>query len=185
MTKSVIRQHDIWTKGSAADDYFSRNASRLDAKFKKDNRSLNMFCSFIRNGDRVLEIGCANGATLAAIQSATSCDGYGIDPSSEAIKDGCVKHPSLKLSVGSAEKLEFEDHYFHAIIFGFCLYLVDRSVLMKVVSESDRMLRDGGYLMITDFDPILPHRRPYKHFQDAFTYKMSIPTFGHQIQIIL
>ena len=140
-----------------------------------ESREIKLFSSFITKGSRVLEIGCANGIKLESLRQNTKCVGYGIDPSKHAIRDGVQRYPLLNLKVGSANQLEFEDKFFDVVIFGFCLYLLDRDFVMRAVSESDRVLANNGYLMITDFDPVIPFRRPYKHIEGAFTYEMQYP----------
>ena len=51
------------------------------------------------------------------------------------------KFPDVKLKIGTAEKLKFEDDKFDLIIFGFCLYLCDREDLIKIVDETNRVLK--------------------------------------------
>jgi adenylyltransferase/sulfurtransferase len=40
------------------------------------------------------------------------------------------------------------------VLFGFCLYLVDRKLISRVVAEADRVLKDTGFLGIVDFDVV-------------------------------
>ena len=44
---------------------------------------------------------------------------------------------------------------------------------MKTVSEADRVLKDGGYLAVIDFDTPVPYKRDNVHNPDAWTYKMQ------------
>lgn len=46
---------------------------------------------------------------------------------------------------------------------------------MRSVAEADRVLARGGKLMIVDFDPALPHRRPFAHQHGLWSYKMCYP----------
>lgn len=143
MTASELPQHRAWSEGRAADDWFNRNRSVLTAELLP-SRSVRLFASHIQPNQRVLEIGSSNGHQLEKLRRLTQCESFGIDPSPAAIADGKSKYPDLKLAVGTANKLEFPDESFDAVIFGFCLYLVDRSLLMRVVAEADRVLRGGG-----------------------------------------
>lgn len=174
MTASELPQHRAWSEGCAADEWFNRNRSMLTADISP-SRSVRLFASYIQAGQKVLEIGSSNGHQLEKLRRLTQCEGFGIDPSLAAIADGKPKYPNLKLAVGTADKLEFPDESFDAVIFGFCLYLVDRTLLMRVVAEADRVLRGNGMLMITDFDPVMPHRRPFKHQEGLWSYKMQYP----------
>ena len=51
------------------------------------------------------------------------------------------------------------------------MYLIDRSLLMKAVSEADRVLKDNGFLVITDFDPIYPFKNKYLDMDQIHSYK--------------
>jgi hypothetical protein len=62
------------------------------------------------------------------------------------------------------------------VIYGFCLYLVDREDLFKVVAECDRVLRGGGHVVIHDF--IGNHTNPsysrdYEYAPELRSYKMD------------
>lgn len=138
-----------------ADAYFSRNTSALAA-----NAGLvSFYAEYVRANMRVLEIGCASGANVAAICREKQCQGFGVDPSPLAVGSGKQAYPNISLAVGTADKLNFADAAFDMVLFGFCLYLVDRALLMKVAAESDRVLKDGGFLGLWDFDPIVPTKR--------------------------
>jgi SAM-dependent methyltransferase len=122
---------------------------------------------------RVLEVGCASGGNLAALRDRTSVDCFGVDPSSDAVRAGMQTYPTLDLHVGSADSLPFTGGSMDVVWFGFCLYLIDRSLLHRVISEADRVVRDGGLVVIHDFDPIAPCVRPYKHVEGINSYKMD------------
>ena len=62
---------------------------------------------------------------------------------------------------------------FDVVYFGFCLYLVDRFDLFQVVAEADRVLKTGGFLFITDFDPRIAMKRKYHHKEGVYSYKMK------------
>lgn len=155
---------------SEGDMYYQRNKTVL----KKDEEidELNkVYIKYINPKMKVLEIGCSIGRSLDYYRKQTGCFSYGIDPSVDAIKNGKELYPEINLSLGTADNLNFPDNYFEIVIFGFCLYLVDRKLLTKVVYEADRVLKDGGYLGITDFDSNIPKKRPYKHHKDISSYK--------------
>ncbi|HJU60866.1 MAG TPA: class I SAM-dependent methyltransferase [Candidatus Binatia bacterium] len=152
-----------------ADAYFSRNTSALAA-----NAGLvSFYAEYVRANMRVLEIGCASGANVAAICREKQCQGFGVDPSPLAVGSGKQAYPNISLAVGTADKLNFADAAFDMVLFGFCLYLVDRALLMKVAAESDRVLKDGGFLGLWDFDPIVPTKRHYHHRPGLWSYKMD------------
>jgi len=121
----------------------------------------------------VLEIGCSNGWRLSIIQEHFHSDCYGLDPSSQAIKEGAVKNPLLNLAQGTADLIPFSNIKFDLIIFGFCLYLCDRKDLFKIVYEADRFLTEHGHLIIYDFEPSFPYKNHYQYKEGLFSYKMN------------
>lgn len=122
---------------------------------------------------RVLEVGCASGDNLAALCGRASVDCFGVDPSSDAVSAGKQVYPNFDLHMGSADSLPFINGSMDLVWFGFCLYLVDRALLHRVISEADRVVKDGGLVVIHDFDPIAPCVRPYKHVEGVNSYKMD------------
>jgi SAM-dependent methyltransferase len=125
---------------------------------------------------RVLEIGCSNGWRLDVLCKAIGCSGAGIDPSEQATGEGRQLYPDLELVRGAADALPFESGRFDLVVYGFCLYLCDRGDLFRIVAEGDRVLADGGHLVIYDFLAEVPHRRSYHHDQRLVSYKMNNPT---------
>lgn len=169
----MSRQKDVF-EASEGDGWFRRNQQTIE------NNGLIRGDVVARIGRRiscvearVLEVGCANGANLAALGLCVPIRGFGIDPSSEAIQNGKRRFPSLDLRTGTADALPFERGSVDVLWFGFCLYLVDRNLLQTAVAEADRVLSDGGLLVIHDFDPGSPRRRRYAHHEGLWSYKMD------------
>jgi ubiquinone/menaquinone biosynthesis C-methylase UbiE len=121
---------------------------------------------------RVLEVGCGTGWRLKRLAHRYRCTVAGIDPSPMALEDTW----SMDTTTGTADSLPFPDGAFDMVIFGFCLYLVDREDLFKVVAESDRVLHDGGYIIIHDFKaPMKTFARAYEHCSGVLSYHMDHP----------
>lgn len=120
---------------------------------------------------KVLEIGCADGWRLARIRDTFKCEVWGIDPSHQAVEEARTK--GVLTSWGSANNLPYVPGAFDVVIFGFCLYLVDRKELFQVVREADRVLADKGHLVIHDFNTDYPHKNPYKHKDGLWSYKQD------------
>ena len=107
------------------------------------------------------------------------CNGWGIDPSAQAIKYASSKFGNnsidasyeLNFSVGTADNLTFTDNFFDFIYFGFCLYVVDRSLLSRTFAGANRVLRKGGFLAIHDFDVLGQLERTNKHHKDVKSFK--------------
>lgn len=113
---------------------------------------------------RALEVGCADGWRLRELSSLYKCEVAGIDPGKSDI---------AWIEQGTADHLPYKDGAFDFVIYGFCLYLCDREDLFKIVTEGDRVLADGGHLMIHDFHPEYSHKRVYHHCNNVYSYKMD------------
>lgn len=169
-----MNQKDVFVSAGEADAYFRRNKGKYTGAVSPEwTRELELYSRYLTRDSRVLEIGCANGLKLAALREATGCAGAGIDPSPDAIADGRQRFPDLDLRVGTADDIPFDDGAFDFVLFGFCLYLVDRALLPRTCAAADRVLVDGGFLGITDFFPAAPVVREYAHRPGVFSYKMD------------
>lgn len=174
-----MSQKDIFL-GGEGDSWYSRNASSLrgidpasppqDVVYMLDTLS-----PFRDEINTVLEIGCSNGIKLELVCEQLDAKGFGLDPSPVAVREGNVRQKSvdLNLIVGTSDDLPFETGSIDLVNFAFCLYLVDRDALLKSLAEADRVLRPGGFLAITDFDPGFRHRRPYNHKSEVFSFKQD------------
>lgn len=176
-------QSRVFLEGEG-NQWFERNKLRLDevnqgGETGTVKRVLQPFKADIH---RIIEIGCSSGAKLADLCSFFQAEGMGIDPSSSAIAHGQQRHASrtehkLSFEVGTASQLPGPDAQFDLVLFGFCLYLVDRHDVLKAVAEADRVLKPGGFLAILDFDPVHRHQRPYHHKAGIQAYKTSYADF--------
>lgn len=173
-------QDDVF-KNDEANHWYNRNKNHLDGQDGSgtpayDVQLLSTWLAPLRsNIHRVLEIGCCNGKKLEALCRELEASGEGIEPSSQAVIDGNerMQGSPARLTCGTAETLPFESNSFDLVYFGFCLYLLDRSTLLQALSEADRVLRKGGFLAMTDFDPGVMHKRPYSHRSGVFSYKQD------------
>jgi SAM-dependent methyltransferase len=124
---------------------------------------------------RVLEIGCGTGWRLFRLKNKYKCDVAGIEPSFKAVQFA-KKAYNLDICHGTAvtELYRFLRHdKCDLIIFGFCLYLVDREDLFTIVAYTDNILEDGGHIIIHDFLPPSPYCRPYHHKDGVMSYKQD------------
>lgn len=170
-------------KTGEGDNWYERNKEKLareqthhDLEIIK--RILAGHKDSIRN---ILEIGCGNGIKVEELCNFFGAEGAGLDPSQAAVRDGNKRlsenGKNVHLTVGTASTLPFDNQSFDLVYFGFCLYLADRSQMFKLVSEADRVLRNGKFLTIFDFDPGLRMKRPYHHRPELYAFKNSYADF--------
>ena len=151
------------------DNWFERNKN---ISKKEDDEIVKIMDYLELKYNSLLEIGCSTGYRLNLLKSDNK-DLYGIDPSAKAIEYGLKNYKNLKLSQGTADSLNFESDKFEVIIFGFCLYLVDRDDLFKIAFEADRVIKNNGHIIILDFEPPYEYKNEYHHKKGVFTYKMD------------
>ncbi len=170
---------------SEGDSWFQRNLLALEAK--NSPLDIDFLLSYLaplkrkntKEKFRFLEIGCGSGYKTKYLAEHLMCSGWGIDPSTQAIKYATSTFENnnsdasyeLHFSVGTADDLTFTDNFFDIVYFGFCLYVVDRSLLSKAFAEANRVLRKRGFLAILDFDVREPFERISKHHKDIKTFK--------------
>jgi len=164
------KQTDTFLK-SEGDAWFSRNATVL--KEDRDDIVLRVLSHLKAKPKRVLEIGAANGYRLAAIERLHGSACAGVEPSAKAVEEGKAAYPSIDLKVGAADSLPFEDNAFDMVIIGFCMYLVDPELHFRAVAEADRVLAEGGLLVIFDFQTPAPYYNDYAHLPGLRAHKMD------------
>ena len=77
----------------------------------------------------------------------------------------------VNLVEGVSHSLPFEEEEFDMVIAGFCLYMVGPNTIIATLSEMNRVLKQEGILVISDFDTPYPYIRHNKHNAEIFTYK--------------
>ncbi len=174
MNTTVAFQRDAFLR-EEGDRYFERNREMHERGNEIREAVIARIAQHLPAAvsSRVLEIGCADGTNLALLRRLRPIMAYGVDPSREAIGDGRLRHPDADLRTGTADRLSFDDASLDVVWFGFCLYVVDRGLLHRVVAEADRVLADGGLLAIYDFDPDVPAVHVYHHYAGMRSFKMD------------
>ncbi len=156
------------------DRWWERNRSKLKTG---EDLVLNVI---ERNSDHlkletVLDVGCATGWRIAKIQDQYGSICYGVDASENAINEGKIQFPNLKLTRALASKLPFGSLTFDLVIINFLFCWISRQALLNSVAELDRVLKHDGHLVIGDFLPYEPTEAKYHHLPDqgVKTYKQD------------
>lgn len=113
----------------------------------------------ISSGSRVLEVGCGTGNYIAAIQAATDCSCWAIDPSEEMLAAARSGSGSVAFRLGRAERLEFEPGSFDLVFSVDVIHHVDDHP--GYFREVYRVLKLGGLVCtVTDSEWMIRHREP-------------------------
>lgn len=129
-------------------------------RFKLLDKGINLISSSNLNKSRILEIGCGYGDGSAYLAKEYNCKIEGIDKSDKAIAKAKEKHENLisegnlNFSVGNAEDLPYKEETFD-ILFSESAFspIVNKE---DAVSEYNRVLKKGGFLLINDFATKIP-----------------------------
>ena len=160
------------------DAWFSRNYEQLES-IEARTFEIDFICDslapFRNKVQNILEIGCASGKKVAQLAEYFEASGFGLDPSQMAINRATEltmhNNSNLNFEVGLATNLPYPDGMFDLVFFGFCLYLVPPSETYKALMEANRVLKQGGFVAILDFDYGSLKVNPYKHADGLFTYE--------------
>lgn len=155
-------QRSVWING-AGDDWLKRNRDSLGGRDLTEGA-----ISHLREPpQQVLEVGCSNGWRLKKLRAKYGCTVAGIDPSPLARQE--AQTDGIDVYSGTAERLNaFSDNSFDMVIYGFCFCFISPEDWLAIVSESNRVLRDRGSIVIYDFvGTRFLKRRMMKIFNDS------------------
>jgi ubiquinone/menaquinone biosynthesis C-methylase UbiE len=111
--------------------------------------------AYIRNDDRILDLGCGTGEMLFKLVQEYSCikELAGIDLSEDMLKLARAKLDSFEavsLSKGTIEKLEYPDNHFDLVISSGVLHYVKN--VKGMASEVFRILKPDGLFLLIDMN---------------------------------
>lgn len=164
-------------KESEGDNFYCRRLEKgvSDKERFKNDLVLNLIEKNKLSPKKVAEVGACNGYRLALISRKYEAECVAFEPSRQAIKDGAEKFPEVKFHQNVASDLESSDGYFDLVIVYFVLCWIDRKTLFRSLAEIDRILCNGGYLILGDFLVTQPQRRRYHYLEKekVWTYKQD------------
>ena len=123
-----------------------------------------------------LEIGSSAGLMLERMHQEFGGECHGVEPSQKAVQRGQSLRPALTFVHGTADDLPYPDRRFDLVILGFCLYMCDPADYFRIAWQADRVLRDGGLLVIKDFSSPIPYKQKYSHAAGVYSHKMDWST---------
>jgi SAM-dependent methyltransferase len=158
-----------------ADAWFNRNPAVVEP-VAANHRVLKALNSIeLPSEGCLLDIGGATGSVSAGfLRDHPKWKVRVVEPSAKAIAAGKQAFPKLDFAQGSISQREgmpWIDSDVVIVSGVFCV--VDRNVLTQAIANVDAALKNGGLLVISDFDSPSLRANPYKHYPGLFTYKQD------------
>lgn len=158
-----------------ADAWFNRNPSVVQLAPSNHRVLEALNCVKLPSEGCLLDIGGATGSVSAGfLRDHPDWIVRVVEPSAEAITAGKQAFPELEFAQGSISQREgmpWNDSDIVVVSGVFCV--VDRNLLTQAVANVDAALKNGGLLVISDFDSPSLRANPYKHYEGLFTYKQD------------
>jgi len=137
------------------------------------------FKPYLKNGQRVLDLGCGNGRLYFSFLKDLNLEYHGIDVSERLIgvanRESRIANresPQTDFQVGEMIDLPYEDNYFDIIFYIATFHhLPSKQLRLKALSEIKRVLKPGGYLLMTNW--YWWQKFPWKYFFNKLFWKIS------------
>ena len=113
----------------------------------------------INQDSRVLDVGCGTGNYIVALEAATGCLGWGLEPSAQMMANARERSARIQFSRGSAERLEYPAEFFDLVFSVDVIHhVVDRAAYFR---EAQRVLKPGGKICtVTESTELIRARQP-------------------------
>lgn len=131
-------------------DKVAKDYAKVNAYFSEVESCIDKFMSYLKKtgGQKILDVGCGHGRDIKYLAS----EGYiasGIDLSKEFIKLSKKLNPKSTILQMDMRHLIFDDSSFDGIIANASVLHIPKKELPMALEGFARILKDGGYLMIS------------------------------------
>jgi ubiquinone/menaquinone biosynthesis C-methylase UbiE len=117
----------------------------------------------LREGRRVLDVGCGTGGLAVAIAEGTGAQVVGCDRSPSFLAYARERSTAVEWVQGDAESLAFGDSSFDRVLMSLLLHQLDEPA--RAIAEASRVLRSGGALVVRTVLPDAAAARiPFRFF---------------------
>ncbi|MCL2048879.1 MAG: class I SAM-dependent methyltransferase [Defluviitaleaceae bacterium] len=137
-------KYSIQKYNSIARNYDTTPDGRMTADFKAKMLEL---CK-AKDGDFLLDVGCGNGTLIGALKRKANVRAFGIDISPSMIDECKGRYADIDFSVGSGEKLPFDDCSLDVVV--TCCVLHHLNEPRNFFREAKRVLKPSGTLIVAE-----------------------------------
>lgn len=129
------------------DKYF-RDKITEQKKFGLWRPRMRIMMKEIRDGMKIVELGCGQTLLLAEIKKKyPNCEVHGLDFSSFVIKEAKRAFPNIRYKVGDFFKTPYQDNYFNCVLGGEIIEHVDNPD--DLIKEMVRICKPGGFIVLS------------------------------------
>lgn len=134
-------------------------------------------------GRHVLDLGCGTGRYCALLAKRGALV-IGIDPSAKMLEQAKRKVTPLchfELCHGTIERMHFPSEHFDLVLSALTLSHIPE--LESIFAESTRVLKSGGFMLVSDIHPYWPvSGHNYTEFFDETGQEYRIPEYPHLVE---
>jgi trans-aconitate methyltransferase len=166
-------QHNTFAD-TERDRWFAPNNSQLEEFDPRVDPVCKLFELYSLKPQKAIVIGAANRGRLEAIPERYPSNVIAVHVSNKALADGRSKLAHIRFIQEVAHAITTKV-LFDLVIINFVFNWIERSNLLRSVGEIDRVVMDGGSLVIGDFYPSNLSKVRYNHTPDdeLYTYKQD------------
>lgn len=107
---------------------------------------------YAKDGDQVLDLGCAHGRLLEVLKS-KKIDYLGLDNCSLSIKEAQARWSDYKFQIADATKLNLPQNSFDKIfMIATFHHIPGKEMRLKVLRDLNKILKPGGLLIMTNWN---------------------------------
>ena len=150
---------------------YTKIAKSFDESRAEPFKEFELFFPYLKENDRILDVGCGNGRLAGFLKNKIKIDYLGIDNNRKLIGLAKKRHPFAKFKIADMGKLPFHDHSFdHVWDIAAFHHIPSKKLQLQTLKEMKRVLTKGGLLIITVWNLWQKKYRKYKKDSNNDTF---------------